>query len=44
MDTFDDNVEWIRISDENFPTKDGQEKTLWGPDKVASDISPADLI
>ena len=43
MDSFDDRVEWIRISDENFPTRPGYEKTLWGPDKVASDVSPVDL-
>ena len=43
MDSFDDRVEWIRISDEKFPTRPGYEKTLWGPDKNASDISPVDL-
>ena len=44
MDSFDDKVEWMRISDDDFPKRSGYEKTLWGPDKLAIDITPVDLI
>ena len=43
MDQIDHNVTWARISDPDFPTMNGYEKTLWGPSRDASSITPSDM-